>query len=61
MVKEYKQYQQSSPGKKDHDELKRRVDVVNEHWRWLKKTVDKYSSKNLAISEQTKKFDDGES
>ncbi|XP_065889965.1 microtubule-actin cross-linking factor 1-like isoform X3 [Dysidea avara] len=54
MVEEYKQYQQSSQG---NDELKRRVDVVNEHWKWLKKTVDKYASKNVAISEQTKKFD----
>ena len=56
MVEEYKQYQQSSQG---NDELKRRVDVVNEHWKWLKKTVDKYASKNVAISEQTKKFDNG--
>ena len=56
MIEEYKQYQQSS---QDHDELKRRVDLVNEHWKWLKKTVDKYASKNVAISEQTKKFDNG--
>ena len=57
MVKEYKQYQQSSPGKKDHDELKRRVDVVNEHWRWLEWVKIKYQRQKETINTYLEQFD----
>jgi len=57
MVKEYKQYQQSSPGKEDHDELKRRVDVVNEHWRWLERFKTRYQRQQETITTHLEQFD----
>jgi len=60
MVEEYKQYQQSSQEKKDHDELKRRVDVVNEHWRWLTRIKTKYQRQLEKISNQLEKFNESE-
>ena len=59
MMKRYKQYQQSLPEKKDHDELKRRVDVVNEHWTQLKKVKNKYKNHYETITDQVKKFENG--
>ena len=57
MKDDYSQYSQSQG--KDHDELKRRVNVVNDHWEWLKRTVNKYENQHKMINSQTDKFDDG--
>lgn len=42
---------------KDHDELKRRVDVVSDHWRWLKRIVSRIDSQYKEISKQTEQFE----
>ena len=57
MTDEYSQYAQSQG--KDHDELRRRLDVVNDHWSWLKRIVNKYENQHKSINSQTEKFDDG--
>ena len=57
MKNDYSQYTQSQG--MDHDELRRRVDVVNDHWSWLKRIVNKYDNQHKSIGSQTEKFDDG--
>ena len=57
MTDEYSQYTQSQH--RDHDELRRRIDVVNDHWSWLKRIVNKYENQHKPISSQTDKFDNG--
>jgi len=57
MIEEYKQYQQSS---RDHDELKRRVDLVNEHWKWLIRVKKKYQQQKESINTQLEKFNESE-
>ena len=57
MTDEYSAYSQAQGG--DHDELRRRIDVVNDHWSWLKRIVNRYEHQHKPISSQTEKFDDG--
>lgn len=57
MTDEYTQYAQSQG--KDHDELRRRIDVISDHWLWLKRIVNKYEHQHKPINSQTVKFDDG--
>ena len=57
MTDDYGHYSQSQG--RDHDELQRRVDVVNNHWTWLKRIVNKYENQHRAIGSQTDRFDDG--
>ena len=55
MKDDYSQYSQLQG--KDHDELRRRVDVVNDHWEWLKRIVNKYGNQHKEISKQTEEFE----
>ena len=41
----------------DYDELKRRVDIVNDHWGWLQRIVNKFDNQFKRIREQTQEFD----
>ena len=57
MKSDYGQYTQSQG--KDHDELRRKVDVISDHWAWLKRIISKYENQHKSIGSQTDKFDDG--
>ena len=50
-----KQYDQMVGG--DHNELRRRVDIVIDHWGWLQRIVNKFKSQYKRISEQTQEFE----
>ena len=55
MKDHYSQYTQS--GGNDYNELKKRVDIVNDHWRWLKRIINKFENQYEGISKQTKEFE----
>ena len=57
MKDDYSEYTHSQG--RDHDELSRRLDVVNNHWMWLKRIVNRYENQHKSIASQTDKFDDG--
>lgn len=50
-----KQYGQSVGG--DYDELRRRVDIVSDHWGWLQRIVNKFENQFKRIREQTQEFE----
>ena len=41
----------------DYDELRRRVDIVNDHWGWLQRIVNKFENQYKRISEQAQEFE----
>ena len=55
MKEHYSQYAMTEG--RDHDELKRRVDVVSDHWGWLKRIVHKFENLYKEISKQTEEFE----
>ena len=55
MKDHYSQYARSEV--KDYNELKRRIDVVNDHWGWLKRIVNKFENQYEGISKQIKEFE----
>ena len=54
MKDDYSEYTHSQG--RDHDELSRRLDVVNNHWMWLKRIVNRYENQHKSIASQTDKL-----